>query len=143
MRTRTSTWKLFRRAAAVIGLVVVLAVSASASPPVAHGATFTVNTTSNTDDGTCNPSHCSLREAINAANALGGPDIIAFSIGAGGSQRIDVAGSPLPTITAPLTIDGTTQPGYATTPLIEIDGTAGQVGLICCGGGEHQGAVNY
>ena len=34
----------------------------------AEAATFTVNTTSDVDDGACNSSHCSLREAINAAN---------------------------------------------------------------------------
>ena len=30
----------------------------------ASAATFTVNTTADTDDGTCNAAHCSLREAL-------------------------------------------------------------------------------
>jgi CSLREA domain-containing protein len=94
---------------------------ASASSPTAKGATFLVNTTSDTTDGTCNATHCSLREAIAAANALGGPDTVAFDIGGGGIQTITVATS-LPVITGPLTIDGTTQPGFAGTPLIEIRG---------------------
>ena len=34
----------------------------------AQAATFTVNTTNVVDDGACNASHCSLREAFNAAN---------------------------------------------------------------------------
>ncbi len=45
-------------------LVIVLAV-----PGSARGATFPVNSTDDLDDGTCNVTHCSLREAINAANA--------------------------------------------------------------------------
>ena len=38
----------------------------------AEAATFTVNTTNDIDDGTCNATHCSLREAIAAANAVPG-----------------------------------------------------------------------
>ena len=37
----------------------------------AGAATFTVNTTSDTDDGTCNGAHCSLREALAAARTVG------------------------------------------------------------------------
>ena len=35
----------------------------------APAATFTVNSTNDVNDGACNATHCSLREAINAANA--------------------------------------------------------------------------
>ena len=41
-------------------------------------ATFTVTKTADTADGTCD-ADCSLREAITAANAAGGADIIAFA----------------------------------------------------------------
>src|SRR5208283_3848799 len=44
----------------------------------------------------------------------------------------------LPTITDPVMIDGTTQPGYATTPLIEIEGSllaANTDGLLITAGG--------
>jgi hypothetical protein len=51
---------------------------------------------------------CTLRAAIQEANVLPGPDIINFSI-ATGVQTIKSA-SPLPAITDPVTIDGTTQP---------------------------------
>ncbi|MCZ6867086.1 MAG: CSLREA domain-containing protein [Chloroflexi bacterium] len=34
-----------------------------------HAATITVNSTNDVDDGTCDATHCSLREAINAAIA--------------------------------------------------------------------------
>jgi hypothetical protein len=62
----------------------------------------------------------SLRQAILDANANSGLDIIKFSIGAG-PQTINLSTS-LPTITDALVIDGTTQPGYAGTPLIEVTG---------------------
>jgi hypothetical protein len=63
---------------------------------------------------------------------------IDFSIG-GGVQIIRPL-SPLPTIIIPTLIDGTTQPGYAGTPLIVLDGTlagtsASANGLTISGGG--------
>lgn len=82
-------------------------------------ATFVVNSTNDVDDGACG-AHCSLREAINAANALGGVDQISFAIGTG--ARTIAPTSPLPVVADPLTIDGTTQPGFAGSPLIEING---------------------
>jgi hypothetical protein len=60
----------------------------------------------------------SLRQAILDANANPGPDVINFSINSG-VQRI-ILSSPLPAISDPLTIDGTTQPGFAGTPILEI-----------------------
>src|SRR5688572_30138141 len=42
--------------------------------------TFIVNTTDDTDDSACNVAHCSLREAIKAANANSGLDTINFNI---------------------------------------------------------------
>lgn len=70
-------------------------------------------------------SNCSLRDAITASEGTAGPNRIIFDIGAGGLQTItlDNAQGPLPTITVPLEIDGTTQGNFAGTPLIEIDGT--------------------
>lgn len=46
----------------------------------AHAATFNVTKTADTKDGSCN-SDCSLREAIDAANASLGPDIINLPAG--------------------------------------------------------------
>ena len=68
----------------------------------------------------------SLRQAILDANANAGTDVISFSI-ASGPQRI-VLTSLLPTITDPLTIDGTTQPGFAGVPLIEIQPDGNVIG---------------
>ena len=62
----------------------------------------------------------SLRQAILNANANPGLDTIRFSIGSG-PQSIAVF-SALPTITDAVVIDGTTQPGFAGFPLIEING---------------------
>lgn len=86
------------------------------------GPTFTVNTTADTNDGVCGIGHCTLREAIGAANANSNTNTIAFAISGGGVHTIQPT-SELPLITYPVIIDGTTQTGYAGTPLIEIDGT--------------------
>ncbi|MBN2085237.1 MAG: CSLREA domain-containing protein [Anaerolineales bacterium] len=84
--------------------------------------TLTVNTTDDVDDGACNTTHCSLREAIRKANTLAGMVTIRFDIGGGGVQTIQPK-SYLPDIFATVLIDGTTQPGFAGMPLIELDGT--------------------
>src|SRR5688572_26206575 len=63
----------------------------------------------------------SLRQAILDANATGGPDDITFNIGGGGLQTISVL-SALPDITEAVVINGTTQPGFAGNPLIEVRG---------------------
>jgi titin len=71
----------------------------------------------------------SLRQAILDANANPGPDLITFNIGGGGVQTIAPL-SALPAITDPVTIDGTTQPGFAGTPIIELDGTSAGTGYV-------------
>ena len=63
----------------------------------------------------------SLRQAIIDANANAGADLITFNIGGGGQQTLDVF-SELPAITDSVTIDGTTQPGFAGNPIIEVNG---------------------
>lgn len=74
----------------------------------------------------------SLRQAMLDANAtpnIGGPDVIRFAIQGFGAHTIRPL-SLLPTITDSVVIDGTSQPGYAGTPVIELDGTQGaNVGL--------------
>jgi hypothetical protein len=74
---------------------------------------FTVTNTNDSGPG-------SLRQAITDANSNPGPDTINFRITPGGLQKI-VALTDLPTITDPVTIDGTTQPGFSGTPIIELD----------------------
>ncbi|HVK09195.1 MAG TPA: LamG domain-containing protein, partial [Gemmataceae bacterium] len=77
-------------------------------------ATFQVTSTADSGAG-------SLRQALVDANAAPGRDDILFNIGAGGLQTITPL-TALPTIIDPVAIDGTTQPGYAGYPLIEVRG---------------------
>lgn len=81
-----------------------------------------------------------LRGAIIEANNKAGKDTINFSIGGGVLPTISVGsnnGNRLPDITDEVTIDGTTQPGYTSQPLIELEGSKLQVlgnGLRMLGG---------
>jgi hypothetical protein len=64
----------------------------------------------------------SLRQAILDSNAsVGVLDTIVFNIPGSGVQTIAPT-SALPAITDPVIADGTTQPGYGGTPLIELNG---------------------
>ena len=78
----------------------------------------------------------SLRQAILNANATPGVDVITFAIPGVGPHTIQPA-SPLPTITDPVVVDATSQPGYSGAPLIELDGInagASASGLIITAG---------
>jgi photosystem II stability/assembly factor-like uncharacterized protein len=76
----------------------------------------------------------SLREAILNANATPGADTIVFNIPGAGVKVINVT-ALLPETTGPVVIDGTTQPGYTGTPLIQLEGFNGvENGLIITGG---------
>ena len=90
---------------------------------------FTVNNTGDgidqtPGDGTCATiaGTCTLRAAIQESNVYTGIDTIGFAIPGGGPFVITV-GSSLPAITQQVTIDATTQPGYAGTPLIQLSGS--------------------
>jgi len=83
-------------------------------------ATLSVTTTADSGAG-------SLRQAILDANDTTtnpGQNTIDFSIGTSGSQTISLA-SPLPAITntSGVIIDGTSEPGFTTTPLIVLNGS--------------------
>jgi len=66
------------------------------------GTIYTVNSTDDVDDGNCNGSHCSFREAINAANSNSGHDTIFFDFN---SFSVILPTSALPVINDPVTID--------------------------------------
>jgi len=66
-----------------------------------QGVVFTVNTTNDHDDGTCNGADCTLREAIQAANSAATEDKIGINV----TGTIDLL-SVLPDITDSVTIEG-------------------------------------
>ena len=78
-------------------------------------ATFTVLNTNASGVG-------SLHQAMLDANASDGPDVIEFQIVSGGLTISPT--NPLPLLTDPVTLDGSTQPGFAGAPLIELNGSA-------------------
>ncbi|MEK6303925.1 MAG: hypothetical protein AABO41_24740 [Acidobacteriota bacterium] len=61
----------------------------------------------------------SLRQAIIDANNSPGADTINFAIPAS-QEKVILLQSPLPEVTEAVTIDGTTQPGYAESPVVAI-----------------------
>jgi parallel beta-helix repeat protein len=83
-------------------------------------ATFSVTNTNDRGSG-------SLRQAILNANAHAGRDTIAFNIPGTGVHTIAL-NAALPTITDAVVINGTTQPGFAGQPLIELDGAGAGTG---------------
>lgn len=108
----------------------------------ARATTFTVNVTDDTSDGTCNGAHCSLREALLAAQAAtGAPHVINFDIPGSGVRTITCLGANFgwPFIFQSVTIDGYSQPGSSpntnasgainAVPLIELRGQGGVPGL--------------
>ncbi len=126
-------------------------VSAGLAEPVAvfakAGETVFVDSTTDVVDGsttsisdlTASPGPdgvIGLREAITAANNTIGADAISFNIpidtdpgcdAGSGVCTIQPGGNGLPIITQPVTIDGTTQPSFQMTPVIEIDGSLATV----------------
>lgn len=143
------------RAYRLLFVLALLAFFVVAPAPSALAATFTVNSTADDPDaspgnGVCQTSGgvCTLRAAIQEANALAGPHTIQFNIptaspgyDAAGYWRIRPA-SALPAITAGnVTIDGRTQPTGNpswTHPRIVIDGsliTGGANGLTITSAG--------
>jgi CSLREA domain-containing protein len=92
----------------------VVVVATLALPTLAHAATYTVDTTADTTVGAAcaDPSHCSLRGAITAANVAGGPNTISVTPGV-----YHLANGEL-TVTSPMTI---TRAGSGGTVTIDAD----------------------
>jgi hypothetical protein len=90
---------------------------------------FVVSTTADSGPG-------SLRQAIlDSIIAVGSTDTVEFAIPGTGVHTIEPITS-LPPITASLFVDGTTQPGFAGTPLIALGGQAlGSSGPLTVSGG--------
>jgi hypothetical protein len=105
-------FSFFGPAAVIMSAFIALQISI----PEIQAAAFVVSSTGDSGAGT-------LRQAILDANASGGLDTISFSILGAGVHTITPL-TPLPAVTDPVIIDGTTQPGFAGQPLIEINGTS-------------------
>ncbi len=87
----------------------------------AHAADFTVTNVNDSGAG-------SLRQAILDANNNAGADAIGFDIPGTGVRTIAPA-SALPTVADPVTIDGTTQPGFSGSPIVELNGAGAGAGV--------------
>jgi hypothetical protein len=91
-----------------------------------------ISVTTNADSGAG-----SLRQAITDANNNAGADTITFNIPGAGVNTITPV-TPLPIIIGQVVIDGSTQPGFAGLPLIEISaailGNNGNAFVIQSGG---------
>jgi fibronectin-binding autotransporter adhesin len=93
---------------------------------------YTVDNLIDENDGVYTAGRLSLREAITLANASSGADLIKFNTSfANGPGLLTIQlVSALPAITGTVIIDGTSQPGYQGTPLINIHGNSlAQYGL--------------
>jgi hypothetical protein len=64
----------------------------------------------------------SLRHAISDSDGVPGPNTITFQITPAASSYVINLLTPLPPITRAVLLDGTSQPGYNGTPLVEING---------------------
>jgi CSLREA domain-containing protein len=116
----------------LLALLLSLGLALALALPVRSAAlsTYTVNSTNDVNDGTCDATHCSLREAINAANANAGADTILFNISSGCSGGICTIkpATNLPALSSGSdTIDGSTSANK-----IELNGSlivSGGIGL--------------
>lgn len=104
----------------------------------------------NPGDGVCDvdltmpDTQCSLRGAIETANANIGFDLIIFNIPGGGVQIITPT-SQTPPINDRVVIDATSQPGYTNSPLIELNGSsaAGTYGLSLGDGSDGSAILGF
>ena len=109
--------------------------TAAFSPQVADQyqhtlATYTVNSLADSGPG-------SLRQAIIDANANGGVDSIEFTV----AGTINLS-SGLPVISEQVTIDGSTAPGYAGDPVVNLDGTGVSANGLHFDSGADNSSVN-
>ena len=119
-QTTTKNNHYFRGLVALAALAMVAAMLLTPKPTYAS-TTFTVNLADDRLDaspgnGTCSVvqfgAFCTLRAAIQEANATPGPDTINFNVSTGSDGIATISPeAPLPVITQTVTIDGYTQPG--------------------------------
>jgi len=126
MKTRNCRRSIFSKTLAILFIVSWMVVSGG----ITQASVFVVTNTNDSSTG-------SLRLAMNNANTTAGKDTINFNIPGAGPHLFRPT-SVLPTQIEPLVIDGTSQPDYAGTPVIVLDGIfAGSVfldGIVLSGG---------
>ena len=132
----------------LLATVLTIVILAQTSPVRSAPATFTVDSTGNagdfsSGDGWCDTDDsvgdgpCTLRAAVQEANATMDLDTIEFDIAGVGPHTIALD-SGLPYISEPVIIDGTSEPDFAGAPVIELNGInagAGVNGLTIDAGG--------
>jgi CSLREA domain-containing protein len=101
----------------LLSFLVFSAVSAFASNYVVNDAGDASDQTPGNDVCATAGAVCTLRAAIEEANAHAGSDVITFSI-----AGIISPATPTPLITGQVTIDGTTAPGFVNAPVVVIYG---------------------
>lgn len=113
--------------AIVLAAVAASALIAISSTSSAAGVTFTVDSTAddsdaNLADNVCDTGSgvCTLRAAIEQANATAGDDTISFNLPAVPATIAPAA--CLPILAGTTYVDATTQPGYSGTPVVELSG---------------------
>lgn len=119
------------RAGKLAAVAAATVIAAAVLVPDTVAKAFTVNSTADPGNGVCNGASCTLREAIDAANATAGTDTVRFKVGRG--RKTFAPKAELPPITAAVKLDGWTQPGFKRRPLIELKGSvagAGASGLV-------------
>jgi subtilisin-like proprotein convertase family protein len=123
-RTSNGTWNLriVDNAAQDVGTVGCVTLEINRTAPVCcKNAQIAVTNTLDSGAG-------SFRQALLTSNTRPGADTIVFSVPGTGVQTIPVGPTALPLITDPVFINGASQPGYSTTPLIEVNGAGGPPG---------------
>ena len=97
----------FRRLALAVAVLLLISSAATVRVRTQGPSGFVVNTTDDTDDGACSPEHCSLSEAIDAANADPDATTITFdpALTASGPATIHLL-TDLPGIMSSITISG-------------------------------------
>jgi hypothetical protein len=98
------------------GVLCALPVFAVGLPGALFAAEVTVTNAADSGNG-------SLRQAILFANTNFGVDTVKFRLPGAGPYTISLA-SGLPPLTDAVVIDGTTQPGFAGKPIVELNGAA-------------------